>query len=171
MVFGPETFSKLLSGSCLSENRQFYCSSLHQPPRRHSFPTGTQNGPETNSVELYEFYFPVHNTHARGFEPDLLSRGTPFTPLVVNRLYATLRVSTTQPDLNTSQWEGTGPVLNFDSSLLAIQALDNRNSSAYSRRPWTLFVRRDLLLQTGREIYHPHPDQVALWAWHVKGGT
>ncbi|KAK7907218.1 hypothetical protein WMY93_015830 [Mugilogobius chulae] len=37
--------------------------------------------------------------------------------------------------------------------------------------PWPLPLRRDLLSQAGGEIYHPHPDRVALWAWPVKGGT
>ncbi|KAK9533189.1 hypothetical protein VZT92_008331 [Zoarces viviparus] len=23
----------------------------------------------------------------------------------------------------------------------------------------------------GGEIYHPHPDRIALWAWPVRGGT
>ena len=37
--------------------------------------------------------------------------------------------------------------------------------------PWPLPLRRDLLSQAGGEIYHPHPDRVALWAWPVRGGT
>ena len=37
--------------------------------------------------------------------------------------------------------------------------------------PWPLPVRRDLLSQAHGEIYHPHPDRVALWAWPVRGGT
>ncbi|KAK9519955.1 hypothetical protein VZT92_022646 [Zoarces viviparus] len=37
--------------------------------------------------------------------------------------------------------------------------------------PWPLPIRRDLLSQAGGEIYHPHPDRIALWAWPVRGGT
>ena len=37
--------------------------------------------------------------------------------------------------------------------------------------PLPLPLRRDLLSQAGGEIYHPHPDRVALWAWPVRGGT
>ncbi|XP_074467365.1 uncharacterized protein LOC141752970 [Sebastes fasciatus] len=37
--------------------------------------------------------------------------------------------------------------------------------------PWPLPIRRDLLSQARGEIYHPHPDRMALWAWPVKGGT
>ncbi|KAK7884107.1 hypothetical protein WMY93_027230 [Mugilogobius chulae] len=36
--------------------------------------------------------------------------------------------------------------------------------------PWPLPLRRDLLSQAGGEIYHPHPDRVALWAWPVRDG-
>ena len=39
-----------------------------------------------------------------------------------------------------------------------------------SGQPWPLPPRRDLLSQAGGEIYHPHPDRIALWAWPVKGG-
>lgn len=28
--------------------------------------------------------------------------------------------------------------------------------------PWSLPIRRDLLSQAGREIYHPHPDRITL---------
>ncbi|XP_027146580.1 uncharacterized protein LOC113748120 [Larimichthys crocea] len=38
-----------------------------------------------------------------------------------------------------------------------------------SGQPWPLPLRRDLLSQAGGEIYHPHPEQVALWAWPVRG--
>lgn len=37
-------------------------------------------------------------------------------------------------------------------------------------RPWLLPVRRDLLSQAGGEIYHPHPERMALWAWPLRGG-
>ncbi|XP_034564504.1 uncharacterized protein LOC117830473 [Notolabrus celidotus] len=37
--------------------------------------------------------------------------------------------------------------------------------------PWPLPIRRDLLTQAHGEIYHPHPDRIALWAWPVRGGT
>ncbi|KAL6467752.1 hypothetical protein MHYP_G00234290 [Metynnis hypsauchen] len=37
-------------------------------------------------------------------------------------------------------------------------------------QPWPLPPRRDLLSQAGGEIYHPHPDSMALWAWPVRGG-
>lgn len=40
-----------------------------------------------------------------------------------------------------------------------------------SGQPWPLPVRRDLLSQAGGEVFHPHPDRVALWAWPLKGGT
>jgi hypothetical protein len=36
---------------------------------------------------------------------------------------------------------------------------------------WRLPVRTDLLSQANGEIYHPHPDRVALWAWPVRGRT
>ncbi|XP_060750593.1 uncharacterized protein LOC132862550 [Tachysurus vachellii] len=39
-----------------------------------------------------------------------------------------------------------------------------------SGQPWPLPPRRDLLSQAGGEIYHPHPDMLALWAWPVRGG-
>ncbi|XP_049326792.1 uncharacterized protein LOC125787056 [Astyanax mexicanus] len=37
-------------------------------------------------------------------------------------------------------------------------------------QPWPLPLRRNLLSQANREIYHPHPDKLALWAWPVRGG-
>ncbi|XP_034567334.1 uncharacterized protein LOC117832353 [Notolabrus celidotus] len=37
--------------------------------------------------------------------------------------------------------------------------------------PWPLPIRRDILTQAHGEIYHPHPDRIALWAWPVRGGT
>lgn len=37
--------------------------------------------------------------------------------------------------------------------------------------PWRLPPRTDLLSQANGEIYHPHPDRVALWAWPVRGRT
>ena len=40
-----------------------------------------------------------------------------------------------------------------------------------TNEPWPLPIRRDLLSQAGGEIYHPHPDRIALWAWPVRGGT
>nr|XP_055040043.1 uncharacterized protein LOC129427314 [Misgurnus anguillicaudatus] len=36
-------------------------------------------------------------------------------------------------------------------------------------QPWPLPLRRDLLSQARGEIFHPAPDKIALWAWHVKG--
>lgn len=36
-------------------------------------------------------------------------------------------------------------------------------------QPWPLPLHMDLLSQADREIYHPHPDRMALWAWPVKG--
>ncbi|XP_073692680.1 uncharacterized protein [Garra rufa] len=36
-------------------------------------------------------------------------------------------------------------------------------------QPWPLPLRTDLLSQANGEIYHPHPDRVALWAWPVRG--
>ncbi|XP_067307872.1 uncharacterized protein [Pseudorasbora parva] len=38
-------------------------------------------------------------------------------------------------------------------------------------QPWCLPLRTDLLSQANGEIYHPHPNRVALWAWPVKGRT
>ncbi|XP_051994281.1 uncharacterized protein LOC127652201 [Xyrauchen texanus] len=38
-------------------------------------------------------------------------------------------------------------------------------------QPWPLPLRTDLLSQANGEIYHPHPDRVALWAWPVRGQT
>lgn len=35
--------------------------------------------------------------------------------------------------------------------------------------PWPLPLRRDLLSQVGRQIFHPHLERVNLWAWPVKG--
>ncbi|XP_056116181.1 uncharacterized protein LOC130092365 [Rhinichthys klamathensis goyatoka] len=35
--------------------------------------------------------------------------------------------------------------------------------------PWSLPLRRDLLSQAGGEIFHPHPERLALWAWPVSG--
>ncbi len=37
--------------------------------------------------------------------------------------------------------------------------------------PWSLPLRRDLLSQAGEEIFHPHPERLALWAWPVSGST
>lgn len=37
--------------------------------------------------------------------------------------------------------------------------------------PLCLPVRTDLLSQANGEIYHPHPDRLALWAWPVRGRT
>ena len=36
-------------------------------------------------------------------------------------------------------------------------------------QPWPLPLRRDLLSQARGEIFHPHPERMALWAWSVKG--
>ncbi len=38
-----------------------------------------------------------------------------------------------------------------------------------SDQPWPLPLCRDLLSQARGEIYHPHPEQLALWAWPVRG--
>ena len=38
-----------------------------------------------------------------------------------------------------------------------------------SAQPWPLPLRRDLLSQANGEIFHPHPDRMALWAWPVRG--
>lgn len=38
-------------------------------------------------------------------------------------------------------------------------------------QPWRLPLRTDLLSQANGEIYHPHPDRMALWAWPVRGQT
>ena len=35
--------------------------------------------------------------------------------------------------------------------------------------PWPLPLRRDLVSQARGQIFHPHPEHLALWAWHVKG--
>ncbi|XP_056307255.1 uncharacterized protein LOC130219008 [Danio aesculapii] len=35
--------------------------------------------------------------------------------------------------------------------------------------PWPLPLRRDLLSQAGAQIFHPHPEQINLWVWPVKG--
>lgn len=37
--------------------------------------------------------------------------------------------------------------------------------------PWQLPLRRDLLSQARGEIFHPHPERLALWAWPVSGST
>ena len=36
-------------------------------------------------------------------------------------------------------------------------------------RPWLLPLRRDMLSQAGGEIFYPHPEHLALWAWPVRG--
>lgn len=36
-------------------------------------------------------------------------------------------------------------------------------------RPWPLPLRRDLVTQARGEIFHPHPERLALWAWPVRG--
>lgn len=38
-----------------------------------------------------------------------------------------------------------------------------------SAQPWPLPLRRDLLSQANGEIFHPHPERMALWAWPVRG--
>lgn len=38
-----------------------------------------------------------------------------------------------------------------------------------SGKPWQLPLRRDLLRQARGQIFHPHPDRLALWVWPVKG--
>ncbi len=35
--------------------------------------------------------------------------------------------------------------------------------------PWSLPLRRDLLSQAEGEIFHPHPERLALWAWPGSG--
>lgn len=40
-----------------------------------------------------------------------------------------------------------------------------------SSPPWPLPLRRDLLSQARGEIFHPHPERLALWAWPVSGST
>ncbi|XP_035006832.1 uncharacterized protein LOC118103838 [Hippoglossus stenolepis] len=37
-------------------------------------------------------------------------------------------------------------------------------------QPWPLPLRRDLLSRAHGEIFHPHPERMALWAWPVRGG-
>ncbi|XP_028275797.1 uncharacterized protein LOC114445053 [Parambassis ranga] len=37
--------------------------------------------------------------------------------------------------------------------------------------PWQLPLCRDLLSQARGEIFHPHPERLALWAWPVSGLT
>ncbi|XP_029909243.1 uncharacterized protein LOC115360460 [Myripristis murdjan] len=39
------------------------------------------------------------------------------------------------------------------------------------REPWPLPIRRDLLTQAHGQIFHPHPERLALWAWPVSGLT
>ncbi|KAL7864410.1 hypothetical protein AOLI_G00158300 [Acnodon oligacanthus] len=51
---------------------------------------------------------------------------------------------------------------NSNSSTLAVQAL---GVQILAGQPWPLPPRRDLLSQADGEIYHPHPDSMALWAW------
>ena len=36
-------------------------------------------------------------------------------------------------------------------------------------QPWPLPLRRDLVSQARGQIFHPQPEHLALWAWHVKG--
>ena len=36
-------------------------------------------------------------------------------------------------------------------------------------QPWQLPLRADLLTQAGREIFHPHPEDLDLWVWPVRG--
>lgn len=36
-------------------------------------------------------------------------------------------------------------------------------------RPWPLPLRSDLVTQARGEIFHPHPERLALWAWPVRG--
>lgn len=36
-------------------------------------------------------------------------------------------------------------------------------------RPWPLPLRRDLVTQARGEIFHPHPERLALWVWPVRG--
>ncbi|KAL2095574.1 hypothetical protein ACEWY4_007722 [Coilia grayii] len=36
-------------------------------------------------------------------------------------------------------------------------------------QPWPLPLQRDLLSQAQGEIFHPHPERLALWAWPVRG--
>ncbi len=31
------------------------------------------------------------------------------------------------------------------------------------------YMRRDLLSQAEGEIFHPHPERLALWVWPVSG--
>ncbi|XP_073725558.1 kinesin-like protein KIF6 isoform X3 [Misgurnus anguillicaudatus] len=35
--------------------------------------------------------------------------------------------------------------------------------------PWPLPLRRDLLSQAGGKNFHPQPERVNLWVWHMKG--
>ncbi|XP_036007387.1 uncharacterized protein LOC118567149 [Fundulus heteroclitus] len=39
------------------------------------------------------------------------------------------------------------------------------------QEPWPLPARRDLLSQARGQIFHPHPERLALWAWPVSGLT
>ena len=36
-------------------------------------------------------------------------------------------------------------------------------------QPWELPLRRDLLSQGAGTVFHPHPEQLQLWAWPVSG--
>ncbi|KAK5930500.1 hypothetical protein CgunFtcFv8_026728 [Champsocephalus gunnari] len=38
-------------------------------------------------------------------------------------------------------------------------------------QPWQLPLHRGILSQAGGEIFHPHPERLALWAWPVSGTT
>ena len=42
-------------------------------------------------------------------------------------------------------------------------------SQLLSGKPWELPLRRDLVSQAHGQVFHPHPDRLALWAWPVQG--
>lgn len=36
-------------------------------------------------------------------------------------------------------------------------------------QPWLLPLSMDLMSQTHGQIFHPHPERLAFWAWYVRG--
>ncbi|RXN03176.1 protein FAM126B isoform X1 [Labeo rohita] len=78
--------------------------------------------------------------------------------------YSPLRVSTDSVDISNSlQSEGGGTEININSFEMAGEILASGDHTYAVRRP--VVSPRDLLPQAEGEIFHPHPERLALWAW------
>lgn len=71
--------------------------------------------------------------------------------------YVFLLTVLVSPTLAWVQEEGLLMILNSPTS--------HQNTGSHNPAPWTLPIRRNLLSQARQEIFHPHPQRLALCEW------